>query len=133
MPVIENTRRDKFWVGYFDFAVDGGAIGAIPLRSNDGAIPALADVLEGYLDIETALTSGGAATISGGVESAVDLFAVTAVATFSLGRKNVLPQPASGSVTAYNAIRTTVARVPALTVAAFALTAGKLRLILKWR
>lgn len=133
MPVIEGTKSEKVWTGEYDFAVDGGAISTIPLRSNDGAIPSGADILGGYVDILTTLTSGGAATVRGDSEAAGDLFAATAIGSFTAGRKNILPADASGSVTAKNSIRTTAARVPALTIAAFALTAGKLRVHLKWR
>jgi hypothetical protein len=133
MPIIEGTKREKVWEGFYDFAVDGGAISTIPLRSNDGAIPAGADIISGDLDIQTTFTSGGAATIRGDSEGAGDLFAASAVAGFTAGRKNVLPADTTGSVTAATSVRTTVARVPALTIAAFALTAGKARLRLKWR
>lgn len=134
MPIIEGTKRTKVWEGEWDFAVDGGAVSTIPLRSKDGAIPAGADIIGGYIDVQTQLTSGGAATIGVNSEAAGDLVAAaTAVGTYTAGRKNILPAEASGSATAKNSIRTTAARVPAITVAAFALTAGKLKLTLLWR
>jgi hypothetical protein len=134
MPIIEGSTKLKTWIGEYDFAIDGGAISTIPLRSNSGAIPAGADIVSGYIDVITQLTSGGAATIGVNAEAAGDLVAAaTGVATYTAGRKNVLPADASGSATAKNSIRTTAARVPAITVAAFALTAGKMRLVLNWR
>ena len=126
MPVMEGTKRTKVWRGEYDFAVDGGAIGAITLRSNDGPIPAGSIIERGYLDVITLTTSGGAATIAGQAEAANDLFAATGVATFAAGtRRNILPAPASGSATAGTQVKTTAPRSPAIVIAAFALTAGK--------
>jgi hypothetical protein len=134
MAVIEGTRKVKTWTGEYDFAVDGGAISTIPFRSNDGAIPAGAVIERGYIDVTTLPTSGGAATIRGDSEAAGDLFAATAIATFVANtRRNVLPAPGSGSATAGTHVKTTAARVPAITIAAFALTAGKFTLTLFYK
>src|SRR5690606_39991422 len=55
----------------YDFAVDGGAVGDIELASE--AIPPNALVLGGVLEVDTALTSGGSATVGVTVESAGDI------------------------------------------------------------
>lgn len=132
MPIIEGTKTVKVWRGDYDFAVDGGAVGAIPFRSDDGAIPSGADIISGDLDVITPYV-GATATIAGESEAANDLWAATAVASFTAGRKNVLPADTSGSITAATSVRTTAARVPAQRIATAALTAGKSRLTLRWR
>lgn len=132
MPVIEATQRVKAFEGEYDFAIDGGGIGTINLRGVGGIgslLPIGAVIVGGYIDVLTALTSGGAATIAGQAEAAADLFAATAVATFTLGRKNILPAPASGSVSAATYLKTTAARQLAIVIAAAALTAGKMRIV----
>lgn len=108
---IQIARRGNFWarlktagellglirnngsgfIGYakmtYDFTVDGGAIGTITPR-NAPTLPAGAIILGGVIDITTALTSGGSATISlgfgSGGEKAV-LKALTAVASWVTG------------------------------------------------
>jgi len=130
MPVAEGTGQSKWFEGEYDFAVDGGAISTIILRgvgALGGLIPAGAIIIGGYVDVITQLTSGGAATIACQSEAAGDIFAATAVASFTAGRKNVLPAPATGSVTASTYVKTTVARALSIVIAAFALTAGKMR------
>lgn len=113
----------------YSFAVDGGAVSTIPLRGD--TIPSGAVIYGGFVDITTALTSGGSATIAANSEAAGDLAAATAVASWSTGRKNVLPALASGSVTANTlVVKTTAARVPAIAIATAALTAGIFNLYL---
>lgn len=133
MPIAEGTGQSKWFEGEYDFAIDGGAISTIVLRGAGalgGLIPNGAIIVGGYVDILTQLTSGGAATIACQAEAAGDVFAATAVASFTVGRKNVLPAPASGSVTASTYLKTTAARAISIVIAAFALTAGKMRVAL---
>lgn len=115
----------------YDFAVHGGAIGNINLGVED-QLPSGAVVVDGFIDVITTLTSGGAATIAAQIEAAGDVVAATAVATWTAGRKNVLPSPASGSVTASTRVKTTAARTPVVVIAAAALTAGKFDLWLAY-
>jgi hypothetical protein len=74
------------WVrSVYNFAVDGGAIAAIKPLQN-GLIPANAIVYGGIINVTTALTSGGSATIAIGTDagsSATSIKAATAVATYS--------------------------------------------------
>jgi len=137
MPVIEGTTRLKEASGEYDFAVDGGAISTITLRSAGGAaslggnIPNGSVILEGYIEVDTAVTSGGAATIGINSEAAGDLLAPITVAGApwsTTGRKSNIP--ASTGVTT---VKTTAARNLAITVAAFALTAGKFRVVVFYR
>lgn len=125
------ARAVKWLRATYDFAVHGGAIGNINLGVED-QLPSGAVVVDGFIDVITTLTSGGAATIATQIEAAGDVVAATAVATWTAGRKNILPSPASGSVTASTRVKTTAARTPAVVIAAAALTAGKFDLWLAY-
>lgn len=109
--------------GNYDFAVDGGAISTIALIGST-AIPAGAVILGGFVDVITAL-AGATATIALQVEAAGDIVATTAVASWTTGRKNILPAFVAGSLTAANSVKTTVARDISAVIATAALTAGK--------
>jgi hypothetical protein len=132
MPVIEGTTNLKTAVGEYDFAVDGGAISTITLRSGNSlgnSVPAGSVIISGYVEVDTQLTSGGAATIGVNLEAAGDLLAAaTAVATYTTGRKSLIPVGTGAA-----SVKTTVARSVAITVAAAALTAGKLRAVVVYR
>jgi hypothetical protein len=131
MAIMAGTRGLKEWKGSYDFAKDGGAIGTIALRSNDSAIPPGSVIVGGYLEVTTAVTSGGAATGALTAEAANDLVnaAVVSGAPWSAaGRKSVIP-----AFTGATTVKTTAARVPSLVVAVAALTAGKFDLVLFYR
>lgn len=115
----------------YDFAVNGGAVSTIALLGAT-TIPASAVVTEGYIDVVTACTSGGAATIAVQVQSAGDIVAATAVASWTTGIKNVLPADTSGSLTAATAVKTTAARDVSVVIAAQPLTAGKFSVYLTY-
>ncbi|MEV7611318.1 hypothetical protein AB0N61_17670, partial [Microbacterium sp. NPDC089320] len=51
----------------YDFAVDGGAVGDIDLTKSP-VIPAGAVILGGFVEVDTAVTSGGSATVAVKVE-----------------------------------------------------------------
>jgi hypothetical protein len=131
MARIEGTRGLKEWKGEYDFAVDGGAVSTITLRSNDGPIPNGSIIEGGLLEVDTALTSGGAATVAVQSEAAGDIQAAAAISGApwsSTGRKSVVP-----AFTGATTVKTTAARNPAIVVATAALTAGKFRVILFYR
>lgn len=106
----------------YDFAVDGGAVSTIT-PTNSPTIPIGAIILGGTIDITTTLTSGGAATIalqtSAGMGAGA-LKAATAVASWTAGQLALVPV-----FTAATYVKMTAAGRPQLTIAAFALTAGK--------
>lgn len=102
----------------YSFAADGGAVGNINLLPA-ATIPAGAVILGGFIDVTTPLTSGGAATIALQVEGAADLLAALAVASWTAGRKSILP-----AFTGASSVKTTVARNVVAVIAAAALTAG---------
>ena len=122
-PVLQSFVAD------YSFAQQGGAIATIALTGKL-IIPAGAVIVGGYVDITTPLTSGGAATIAMQVEAANDILTAVAVASWTAGRKNVLPAPATGALTASTYVKTTAARDISIVVAAAALTAGAFRVVL---
>lgn len=131
MPIIGGTGRLKTWTGEYDFAVDGGAVSTITLRSNDGPLPAGAYVLGGVLDINTALDSGGSATAALQVKAANDVInsaAFGGAPWSTTGNKDIIPD-ATGST----AIELTADSSPALVVGTAALIAGAFRLILTYK
>jgi hypothetical protein len=131
MAVIEGTGDIKTYRGEYDFAVDGGAISTIPLRSSDGPIPAGSYILSGVLDVLTGFTTGTAAVAGLQAEAANDLVASTIVsgAPYSTtGLKSIIPVGAGAT-----AVKTTAARTPSMVVATGTITAGKCRLVLIYR
>lgn len=135
-PIIETTvgegvpgPRLKIARGIYDFTVDGGAVSTIALMG-DTKIPSGATIIGGFVDVHTQLTSGGAATIACQVEGANDILTAVAVASWTVGRKNVLPSPTSGALTASTAVRTTAARDISIVIAAQPLTAGRFSVVL---
>lgn len=113
--------------GRYDFAVDGGAVGDINLTPA-GSIPANAIILGGFVEVDTAPTSGGAGTVAVSVEGAADTVAAAAVSGApwsTTGRKSVIPV-----FTGASTLKTTVARGITATIAAAALTAGAFDVVL---
>lgn len=128
MAIMEGTRAPKVWIGEYSFAVDGGAVGAITLRSADGPIPIGSFVTSGVLDVTTGFTTAASGTGAISVNAANDLVSATIVsgAPFSTtGQKSIVPV-----ATGATAIKTTAARSPAFTIATGAITAGVFKLTL---
>lgn len=108
----------------YDFSVDGGAIGAITLKDEQGkacVLPNKAIIRDVLIDVVTAPTSLGLATIAlGAGVSAVDLKAATAIAAYT---GLVAGIPVGSAATA---IKLSADQSPIATIAVAALTAGKL-------
>lgn len=129
MPIIEGAGkagiglgvgRRRLAVGLYDFAVDGGAVGDITLRGD--TIPSGAIVTDVLIHVDTALTSGGSATVALKAESAADLNAADAIS----GAPWSTTGAKRGDLTATTApVATTAARAIKATVGTAALTAGK--------
>ncbi|MFI7072057.1 hypothetical protein [Micromonospora sediminicola] len=133
MPQIEQTSGIKTAQGEYDFARDGGAVSTIQLRGGPGdavgnEVPAGAVILGGYVEVDTAVTSGGAATVAVNSEGAADILAATAPAGLTVGRKSIIP-----AFTGATTIKTTAARRLNITIATAALTAGKFRVVVFYR
>lgn len=127
MAVIEGTGGLKSWTGRYDFAIDGGAVSTITLRSNDGAIPAGSIIMGGVLDVLTAVATA-TGTVAATAETAADVLAATGAAGLTLGRKSVIP-----AFTGATSLKTTVPRSPSIVIATAALTAGKFELTLFYK
>lgn len=136
MPVIEGSTALKSVQAEYDFAVDGGAVSTITLRSATGSIFGNevangAVVLGGYIEVDTILASAGAATVAVQLEGAADLLAATAFNASpwsTTGRKSVLP-----AFTGATSLKTTALRNIKIVVATAALTGGKFRVVLEYR
>ncbi len=108
----------------YDFAVNGGAIGAIDLGVT---IPAKAIVCGGFVEVLTTFTSAtDAATVALSVEGANDIVSAIAISNganpWDAGNHAIVPKANTPESTA---VKTTVARKVTATVAVEALTAGK--------
>lgn len=128
----EGTKASPIWTALsgvywarmlYDFAVDGGAIGVItPIQTM--IVPNKAIVLGGFIDTVTPVTSGGAATISLGTSAgsgAASLKAAVILGTeFGAGIHALVPV-----FTAATMFKMTADGTLNMTVASFALTAGK--------
>lgn len=114
---------------YYDFATDGGAIGAITLRGPK--LPAGAIITNGVLYNTTAWTSGGSATISLGIltDDVAGIKAATAVATVGAAGPIALIQ--TGAAANCSNI-TTAERDITMTIAVADLTAGASCLVLQY-
>jgi hypothetical protein len=110
----------------YDFAKEGGAIGDITLRGD--SIPKNATILGGYVDVETALTSGGSATIALKFLSAADILAATAVASWSLAAYLAIKP----LFTTSTFLRMTSGGYLKATVAVDTITAGKANVTIFW-
>jgi hypothetical protein len=115
--------------GKYDFAVDAGAQSTIAITAGT-PIPLGSVIVGGYVDVTTQLTSGGSATIACQVEAANDILTAVAVASWTAGRKNVLPAPTTGALTASTAVKTTAARNISIVIATADLTAGVFNVVL---
>lgn len=114
--------------GRYDFSVDGGAVSDIVISAT-GQIPAGAYITHGFIETDTALTSGGSATVAVKVEAAGDVVAaataISGAPWSTTGLKSVVPV-----ATGATAIKTTAARSITITIATAALTAGVFDVVL---
>lgn len=110
----------------YNFAVDGGAIGAIDL---DVDIPANAVITDGYIDVTTALAGTGvASTVAISVEGANDIYS----ASTNLVDGGVAIYATVPVGTAATVVKTSAAKAVTLTIATEALTNGVCTIVLKY-
>lgn len=117
-------------VAEYNFDKHGGAIGTIYL--NHDPLPIGAVITNSYLDVLTALTSGGAATVAVSINAADDIQAAAAVSGApwsSTGRKDTT-NPEPGTESGY--IKTTAIRQLAVAIADAAVTAGRFKVVLEY-
>lgn len=120
--------RIKWARAYYDFATDGGAVGAINLRGDK--LPSGARVLSTYIDVATAVTSGGSATVSLGTEAATDVRAAATLATAP--KLDTVASPLGAITRATAATKLTADRHVVATVAVAALTAGRFSVLVEY-
>jgi hypothetical protein len=116
-------KKTQLMKAKYDFAKQGGAVGAIILQDVDGkdaVLPTKAIIRQVILDIQTGITSGGLATVALGANTTTDLLAATAKASLGAGLVAGIPVG-----TAATAVKTTAQRNITATVGTAALTAGK--------
>lgn len=116
----------------YDFSKLGGAVGSYSLLDTDGdlaKLPTAALITNVFTYTETALASGGAATLALTAESAGDLKAATAYTSFSAGAK-VQGVPVSDDLS--TSVLTTAERTLTAAVATAALTAGKVHFFVEY-
>lgn len=122
----------------YDFAIQGGAVGTVntsqPVAaggSNNNiscSLPKAAIVRGGFIDVVTAVTSGGSATVSLGLNSTTDLLAATLKTSLGTGRTSLVP--VFSTVSGY--IKTTAVTPVTASIAVAALTAGRIRVFLDY-
>lgn len=122
------TGRTKWARAYYDFATDGGAVSTIALRGDK--IPSGARVVGTYIDVVTAVTSGGAPTVSIGIETATDVRAAATLATAPALNSAATPLGAITRATA--ATKTTADRDVSIAIATAALTAGRFSVLVEY-
>ncbi len=114
----------------YDFAKQGGVQGAIQLLGPDGKpakLPKGAIVRDCLIDVLTAPTSGGGATIALGTgQTATDLKAATAIASYT-GLVACVPVGSAAT-----AVKLTADRTPIATVATADLTNGKINVLIHY-
>jgi hypothetical protein len=113
----------------YDFAVQGGAIGSVNLKDFDGnaaKLPLGAIIKQVLIDVVTAPTSGGAATIALTAQSAGDLKAATAIASYT-GLVAGVPVGSAATM-----IKLTAERTISATIATAALTGGKINVLIEY-
>ena len=125
-PTVNGLNAGRVAKYTYDFATLGGAVSTITLTGD--ALPANAIVIGGFMEVLTLLAAGLNATGALQLEGANDLLAATVIAGApwsSIGRKAIIPV-----FTAASAVKTSVARTPALVVGVAAVTSGKFNLFL---
>lgn len=119
----DHKQKKQVLRGKYDFAVSGGAVGTINLLDESGkalTLPKNAIITSAMIDVVTTFTSGGSATIALTANSAADIKAATAVASFSAGIMACIPVGSAAT-----SIKLTADRNLAMAIAVAALTAGK--------
>lgn len=118
----------NYCVAEYDFAVDGGAVSQITLRGD--TVPSGAYIDEAVAIIQTALASGGAATVSADSEAAADLNAadvITGTPWSAAGVKTLDKFWATDK-----GVLTTADRAIKVTIGTAALTAGKFKIVVRY-
>lgn len=104
----------------YDFAKDGGAVGSLDVYEAEKACV----VRMRHISVETALTSGGSATISAGkAAGGTGFLSAAAISGFTLG--------AAVSPASHNVIKLAAGEKIDMSIGTAALTAGKMHFVLE--
>lgn len=126
--IMRESHRRAICV--YDFAKEGGAVGAINLRDtglvNNCTLPVKAIITNGLVDVTTSLTGGAGATVSIDLATTADLVTSRPIASYS-GQMAVTPTGASTAIKLSSAAKTVTA-----TVGTAALTAGHFRVFVDY-
>ncbi len=135
-PIIQGARQlkasdamghEKFAVGYYSFALDGGATGDITLRGD--SLPSGAIITDALIHVDTIPTSGGAATIAIKVEGAADINAADLISGAPWSTTGAKRADFTNATAPF---KTTAARNIVATVGAATLTAGKFSVVIEY-
>lgn len=107
----------------YDFAVDGGAVGVIPLRQVSGRTLENANLLNVYVIADEALASDGSATVTVGYDGDEDNYLTDSFTDLDADGDFV-----DAALTSRKAVAD---EAPVIEVGTAALTAGKLRVIIE--
>lgn len=123
---LEKIRNFGVAMFEFDFALHGGAISTITVEND--SIPDDAIIMDGFIEVKTAVLSGGSATIALHINASEDILAALGKASFTAGAiLDVVPVG-----TAATMIKTAAAKNLSVVVAAAALTAAKFWVCLRY-
>ncbi|WP_432001221.1 hypothetical protein [Streptomyces sioyaensis] len=123
--------RTKYAQAKYDFAVHGGAQGAITLTGD--TVPSGAIVTDCFIVLDTVVTSGGTPTISIGIEGAADIRAAASFASApALNATTGAKRSAILTATTTPLVVTTADRQVTITVGTADLTAGVFRVVLAY-
>lgn len=125
---IKNKLHIQEYV--YDFSVDGGAVSTIDLsaKANKEPLPDKAFVKNAYAQVVTACTSGGAATVSFGNSSDVNVYSNnTTIAVAALTANS-----AHDGAVAFFVASAANLRDVTMTIGTAALTAGKIVLVVEY-
>lgn len=134
MPQIERLGRFQVARAVYDFAVDGGTIGAKIAKSPMALLPLNAVVVGGFVHVVTTCTSAtDAGTMAIHVNGANDVVSAIAISNggnpWDAGLHAIVPKANTPESTG---IITTAARAVTFTIAVEAFTAGKIVVFLYW-
>ena len=116
-------------IAQYDFAVQGGAIGTVNLLGLDGkpvVVPQSAIIVDSLIDVLTPCTTSASGTIALTAQTAGDIKAALAAASYT-GLVAGIPVG-----TAATSIKMTADRTLQATIATGAITAGKFNLIIEY-
>lgn len=128
-----NNNKNMYRFTY-DFDVLGGAVGTVQLKDDQGlpaVLPAGAIIQRSYVDVVTAVTSGGAATVALRSVNAADILGATAIAGLVVGKVEGIQVGSMATAIKMPSTTPYTGQAVSATIAVAALTAGKFYLFVE--